>query len=558
MEDQNSSLGSGEETVGQGADERTLHLPRPVLEHIFSYIGPYELAVAANVCRTWYAATKYGRWQEFYTAFWPAPLSLSSDPMRWRQAFCQRMLASRSLRGRPVIDHLIGHNSGVRVAKIVPNGHDLLLTGSVDRRLILWDLKTGTQLDASTFHAGTVRCLALDDNLLATGSSDQRIRVWSRWREEDRIEGSDEEDYHGDVDGVNNGNGNGIRGHQMTRQLQRMDDFPFRVDGPRVVLSGGHTGPVSALQMCPTALFSGSWDYCVRVWDRTACQVDGSSSNIPSSQWPQLNCTQVLHFDDWVMDMSLKKDKLYVASGEGVHVVDAGQGGGLMQISELRHHHHTAIPIAAVTTVTAGAEDGHMIYYGTTEGGVFPYDTRSPATQQQKPYSCSSAVTGLSWEYPWLAASLLDGEVMLLNTINSRKRMMVGDQTAGMMSRILNPGTTRAGGAQCVDLNGLAVVAGFESGTVVSWDFHKAEESERIAQEMRAGRRKARERRRAGNIAQRRLTRQPAGRGDASGRPNVVLDSQFPAAEERQPDLEDVDLPAMGNVPSGWQILRRP
>lgn len=546
MEGLNSSLTTGEETVGLLTHERSFHLPRPVLEHIFSSLGPHELAVAANVCRTWHAAASHGRWQEFYSAFWPLPQSFSSDPARWRQAFCQKMLASRSLRGRPITDHLVGHNSGVKVAKIVPNASDLLLTGSVDRRLILWDLKSGTQLDASPFHAGTVRCLVFDDSLLATGSSDHRIRVWPRWREGNGDGGTENEDDSED-EGVDRGN----RGQLTRRQRQRIDDFPFRVDGPRVVLAGGHAGPVSALQLCPTALFSGSWDYCVRVWDRTACQDDDvPGPNAPNSQWPQLNCTQVLHFDDWVMDMSLKANSLYVASGGGVHMVDAGQGGGLKPISELRHHHHMAtVPAAvpaAVTTVVAGAEDGHMVYYGTAEGGVFSYDTRSPATQQPKPFSCSSAVTGLSWEYPWLAASLQNGEVVLLNTSSSRN-------SAKTTSRILNPGTTRAGGAQCVDLKGLVAVAGFESGTVVTWDFQKAEESERIAQEMRAGRRKARERRRVCNAAQRR-SMQASGRRELMQRSNESVETPI----QRQNDDGDGDAPAVEGVPLGWRILRRP
>jgi hypothetical protein len=150
-------------------------------------------------------------------------------------------------------------------------------------------------------------------------------------------------------------------------------------------------------------------------------------------------------------------------------------------------------------------------------------------------------VTGLSWDFPWLAASLQNGEVFLFNaentllggydrsssrslnntlsTIGSRGRGFNGSgvtsssvinrgqqqqqqqgqsasqsSSRGWFSRALTAGVP--GGVQCVDISGKWLVAGYENGCIVSWDFSRAAEAEQAAQALRTLRRKNREKRR--------------------------------------------------------------
>lgn len=295
-----------------------IHLPINILEHIFTALGPRDLALAANVASSWRSASLSAPWAEFYASTWPITprIVASASSSSWAAVYAARMALARGFRGRPQLDHLApGHTSGVRCAKILSGIFDmdlhLALTGSVDRTLALWDLTTGTRLASSALHAGTVRCVAADSDVLLTGSSDHRIRVWRRVV---------------DVD-IEEGGGGGGR---------RPAGFPFQVDGTRAVLPGGHSGPVSALELAPTALFSGSWDYCVRVWSR------GGASD--GEEWPNLECVQSLHFDDWVNCMALIGGgngntstgmKLLVGAGREVHVVDPGAGGGAVPLFSL-------------------------------------------------------------------------------------------------------------------------------------------------------------------------------------------------------------------------------
>ena len=50
--------------------------------------------------------------------------------------------------------------------------------GSTDRTVKIWDMQAGTPLASSRLHGGPVRCLAVDQRMLVSGSSDHKLRVW--------------------------------------------------------------------------------------------------------------------------------------------------------------------------------------------------------------------------------------------------------------------------------------------------------------------------------------------------------------------------------------------
>ena len=61
-------------------------------------------------------------------------------------------------------------------------------------------------------------------------------------------------------------------------------------------------------------LFSGGWDYAVRIWARQG-----------------LACAGTLAFDDWVWCVAPRGDNLLVSAGVKVHVHDLGTGRQLRQ-----------------------------------------------------------------------------------------------------------------------------------------------------------------------------------------------------------------------------------
>lgn len=53
-----------------------------------------------------------------------------------------------------------------------------MFAGSSDRTVKVWDMRAGMPLATSKLHGGTVRCLAVDEDMLISGSSDHKLRVW--------------------------------------------------------------------------------------------------------------------------------------------------------------------------------------------------------------------------------------------------------------------------------------------------------------------------------------------------------------------------------------------
>lgn len=70
-------------------------------------------------------------------------------------------------------------NPGIADVKIRPD-RKILATAGWDRRIRIFRWSTMKPLAVLTFHSATVHCVAFaDDGLLAAGSGDQRISVWS-------------------------------------------------------------------------------------------------------------------------------------------------------------------------------------------------------------------------------------------------------------------------------------------------------------------------------------------------------------------------------------------
>lgn len=248
----------------------------------------------------------------------------------------------------------------------------------------LWDLSAGLPLAASRPHGGTVRCLALGAGLLASGCSDNLVRLWeppaaaaaaaTRYRALGAAPPPALDAAGAGALGLGGGCGGG--GSQSAAAVPLFD----LVQTPQLLR--GHTGPVSCLSLdegggcgssgggggrgCSSSglglgadgaetLFSGSWDCTVRIWRRSEPQASGDDSDdgggagacvsssggggssgdesgsskaaggssSSSSGWA---CSGVLGYSDWVYAVAVRAGNLLVAAGGEVVVTDAQTG----------------------------------------------------------------------------------------------------------------------------------------------------------------------------------------------------------------------------------------
>ncbi|GLI66981.1 hypothetical protein VaNZ11_011076, partial [Volvox africanus] len=433
----------------------------------------------------------------------------SSPEMRWQWAYGTKMLRLRSWSGRYSADQVMGHKMAVRAVRLLP-ACDLMATASLDRTVRLWDLRSGLPLGHSRPHGGTVRCLAMDTGLLASGSSDSLVRVWRA--------------QHG-------GSESGC--------VAEASSSLFSISSKPYILRG-HGGPVSCLALDESlaapemyrsgggdgggvyggTLFSGSWDCTVRVWHQCAEGSDGTGSGgdddgcdfsdgsggsfaVGGSSSDEAirsgaaggsrrrrtaeatetedggwSCAGVLQYSDWVYCCAVRGGNLLVAAGSEVVVTDAATGRAVRRFAGV----HDGAAVACLE----GCRSGRLLFTASGDGLLLAHDLRMKQGSRVL-WHHNAAVTGLSFEDPWVASSSADGCIILQDSEQALAGGGGPQRAFNASCRALHcpPGQP----ALCLDLSDQWLAAGSENGVVRMWDFTGAAAAAERAAAARAARR---------------------------------------------------------------------
>ena len=153
-----------------------------------------------------------------------------------------------------------GHLGGVWALK-VDWDRGILVTGSTDRTLILWDLHSGERLRHLLGHTSTVRCVELCDDLIVSGSRDGTLRVWNI--------------NNGECIHVLQGHTASVRclsiGSEGGTVISGSYDNTCKLwklsSGECLQTFIGHHNKVYAVTSTPEHVYSGSLDGTVKIWD---------------------------------------------------------------------------------------------------------------------------------------------------------------------------------------------------------------------------------------------------------------------------------------------------
>ncbi|KAG6849584.1 hypothetical protein H0H93_007169 [Arthromyces matolae] len=104
----------------------------------------------------------------------------------WKDVYSERMTIERNWRrGRCTVRTLKGHTDGVMCLQFNENlsypSFPVLITGSYDRTVRVWNMEAGVELHTLKGHTRAVRALQFDDIKLITGAMDHTLKVWD-WR----------------------------------------------------------------------------------------------------------------------------------------------------------------------------------------------------------------------------------------------------------------------------------------------------------------------------------------------------------------------------------------
>ncbi|KAF8061462.1 WD40-repeat-containing domain protein, partial [Lyophyllum atratum] len=115
----------------------------------------------------------------------PIP-SIESVTRPWKDVYSERMTIERNWRrGRYTYRILKGHTDGVMCLQFSETlshpAFPVLITGSYDRTVRVWNMETGVALHCLKGHTRAVRALQFDDIKLITGSMDHTLKIWD-WR----------------------------------------------------------------------------------------------------------------------------------------------------------------------------------------------------------------------------------------------------------------------------------------------------------------------------------------------------------------------------------------
>ena len=284
---------------------------------------------------------------------------------------------------------LAGHTGWIRAVAVAPDG-SWLATGGSDNTVRIWDTATGQQRAVLTGHTGEVEAVAIapDGSWLATGGWDKTVRIW---------------------------------------------DMP--TGQQRAVLTG-HTRRVGAVAIAPDGswLATGGWDKTVRIWD------------MPTGQQRAV----LTGHTRWVGAVAIAPDGSWLATGGSDNTVRIWDMPTGQQRAVLTGHTRRVETVAI-------APDGSWLATGGSDNTVRIWDM--PTGQQRAVLTGHTGqveAVAIAPDGSWLATSSWD------------KTVRIWDPAIGKEAASLS--CVNVAGAVVVAPDGSWLATGGDDGTARIWD----------------------------------------------------------------------------------------
>jgi len=159
--------------------------------------------------------------------------------------------------GRCAIKTFKGHDNGVTCLQFDEN---ILVTGSYDAKIKIWDINTGKEIRTLTGHTMGIRAIKFVDNKLFSGSLDNTVKVWN-WQTGECVS-----TLRGHTEGVISVDYDGkfLASGSIDKNIK-----VFNFDSKETFCLRGHEDWVNHVRLDPVSkvLFSASDDCTIKMWD---------------------------------------------------------------------------------------------------------------------------------------------------------------------------------------------------------------------------------------------------------------------------------------------------
>ncbi|KAJ3211310.1 hypothetical protein HK099_008048 [Clydaea vesicula] len=202
--------------------------------------------------------------------------------MPWKKVFSDRQRIESNWRSRKyVLKTLYGHSAPITCLKL-DNDSNILISGSEDTTIRIWDLTKWSLRKVLTGHTDVVTCLQFDSTKLVSGSLDSTLRIWCLNKMEC-------------VKIFNHANKITCLHFVDKVLVSGSADFSVSVANlltGRVFKLNGHTAAVTTVQLIESnRVISSSNDQTLKIW---SLDTQEQLLNISS-----MNCITNFHFDNY-------------------------------------------------------------------------------------------------------------------------------------------------------------------------------------------------------------------------------------------------------------------
>ena len=167
-------------------------LPFELVLRILYFCDAKSLCQASRVCKTWQKlANDDWIWHRMCNQHidrkckgcgWGLPLmqpSTANKARPWKELYAERYVVEKNWRRAQykTLEYK-GHTGPVTCLQF-DLGRDLLVSGSLDKTAIVWNMKNQSKLGVLRGHTLAIRALQFDQSKIVTGSIDGTIRIWN-------------------------------------------------------------------------------------------------------------------------------------------------------------------------------------------------------------------------------------------------------------------------------------------------------------------------------------------------------------------------------------------